>query len=163
MIVVSDTTPVITLIKAKQLHLLHDLFGEVFIPCAVYRELTANHTFQNEIDLVKSSAFLKIVSVQNQSAVTLIRRATGLDQGESEAIVYSDEQKADILLMDEAAGRKVAINMGLNITGSIGVLIEAYKRKLLSREEFETAINNIRRSNRHISNQLLDFALHMIE
>ena len=163
MIVISDTTPVITLIKARQLHLLHILFGEVLIPDAVYQELTANHTFQAEIDLVRTSPFLKVVSVQNQDAVTLLRRATGLDQGESEAIVYSDEQKADILLIDEAAGRKVAVNMGLTITGSIGILIEAFKRNVLSRVEFETAIQDIRNSNRHISDKLLDLALNMMD
>ena len=39
MIVVSDSTPLITLMKAARIDLLHDLFGEIVIPEAVYREL----------------------------------------------------------------------------------------------------------------------------
>ena len=149
--------------KARQLQLLHTLFGEVLIPAAVYRELTSNRAFQSEIDLIESSAFIKTVSVRDQEAVTLIRRATGLDRGESEAIVYADEQKADILLMDEAAGRRIAKNMGLAITGSVGVLIEAYRRKLLSRDEYLNAIADIRSANRHISEKLLALAVSMAD
>lgn len=163
MIVVSDTTPLITLMKANQLQLLHTLFGEVRIPVTVYEELTSNQSFQSEIELIRSSSFIKIVSVQNQQAVTLIGRVTGLDKGETEAIVYADEQKADILLMDEAAGRKVARNMGLTITGSIGILMEAYQRDVLSRREYEKAIHDIRVSNRHISERLLNLALQMMD
>ena len=163
MIVVSDTTPLITLMKAGQLQLLQILFGEVLIPNAVYQELTSNQAFQNEIDLIRTSNYIKIVSIQDQDTVSLFSRATGLDKGESEAIIYSDEHNADLLLMDEAAGRKVAMNMGLTITGSIGVLIEAYKRNALSRGEFETAIETIRLSNRRISERLLDYALGVMD
>ena len=42
MIVVSDTTPIISLLKAGQLELLRKLYATVLIPTAVYRELTEN-------------------------------------------------------------------------------------------------------------------------
>lgn len=42
MIVVSDTTPLISLLKINRLDLLEKLFGEVFIPQAVFNELTAD-------------------------------------------------------------------------------------------------------------------------
>lgn len=40
MIIVSDTSPVNNLASISQLHLLHQLYGTVLIPEAVYRELT---------------------------------------------------------------------------------------------------------------------------
>ncbi len=47
MIVVSDTTPIISLLKAGQLELLEKLYGNVLIPRAVYRELTVFITFSH--------------------------------------------------------------------------------------------------------------------
>lgn len=46
MTVISDTTPIISLIKINRLDLLEKLFGEVLIPEAVYRELTTNALFE---------------------------------------------------------------------------------------------------------------------
>ena len=40
MIVVSDTTPLISLLKIKRVDLLKELFGEVLIPQAVFDDLT---------------------------------------------------------------------------------------------------------------------------
>ena len=53
MIVISDTTPIITLIKINRIDLLEKLFGEVSIPEAVFHELTTNNAFANEAEIVK--------------------------------------------------------------------------------------------------------------
>ncbi len=46
MIVVSDTTPIISLMKTGKLNLLKEMYGEVIIPCAVHDEFTRNTAFQ---------------------------------------------------------------------------------------------------------------------
>ena len=45
-----------------------------------------------------------------------------MTRGTSEAIVFTDELKADLLLMDEAKGRNVSVQMGFRIMGIIGIL-----------------------------------------
>ena len=162
MIVVSDTTPLITLMKVGRLNILHSLFGEVCIPKAVFSEVTGNETFENEADIIRNSEYIKVVKVRDQRQVEFLQRATGLDLGESEAIIYADEIQADLLLMDEAAGRKVAQNMNLPITGSIGVLIKAFKSGIITADEADDAFARIRRANRHISEPLINKALEMI-
>lgn len=52
MIVVSDSTPLISLMKADRLDILHQLFGEILIPDAVFNELTANDRYTEEAALI---------------------------------------------------------------------------------------------------------------
>lgn len=162
MIVVSDSTPLITLMKAMRLDILHDLFGEVIIPEAVYQELTANDNYPDEAKLISGSDFIRVVSIRDRKTVSVLQRATGLDLGESEAIVYADDIHADILLIDEVSGRRVAMDMGLDIMGSIGVLVSAFKKGYISTEEAYESFQKIRDANRHISEKLLDDALDII-
>lgn len=54
MIVVSDTTPLISLLKIGRLDLLQKLFGEVHVPRAVFAELTQNPRFTEEAEQVRS-------------------------------------------------------------------------------------------------------------
>ena len=82
MIVVSDTTPLISLMKASRLELLATLFHEVLIPEAVFSELTANPRFQAEADQIRKAPYIKVVSVSEQKAVDILRRSSGLDLGE---------------------------------------------------------------------------------
>ena len=135
MIVVSDTTPLISLLKIDRIDLLERLFGQVLIPQAVFDELTADERFQLEADQIRRRRFIIIKAVQNPESASILKRATGLDQGESEAIVLTDELKADLLLMDEAKGRTVSFQMGFKIMGTIGVLMAAYEENELTAEE----------------------------
>lgn len=162
MIVVSDTTPIISLLKIDQINLLQSLFGEVIVPRAVYDELTANVSFCDEAEIIKNCSFIIIADVTNREAVNLLRRATGLDLGESEAIIYTDETKANLLLMDEVKGRAVAKQMGLNVTGTIGILLEAYNDNLITSEQIISAITTMKEKGRHISKHLYDLLLKKI-
>lgn len=150
MIVVSDTTPLISLLKISRIDLLERLFGEVLIPYAVFHELTVDERFQLEADQIRQKKFITVKPVNNPESADILKRATGLDQGESEAIVLTDESKADLLLMDEAKGRTVSAQMGLKIMGTIGILMAAYEEKELTADEVRECIDGLQRAGRHI-------------
>ena len=124
MIVISDTTPLISLMKIDQLNLLNYLFGEVQIPSAVFEELISNSRFPDESRQIRECPFIKKINVTDKNAVNLLRRSTGLDAGESEAIILSDSIPASLLLMDEAKGREVTAQMGIQLMGTIGIIVQ---------------------------------------
>ena len=145
MIVVSDTTPLISLLKINRTDLLEKLFGDVLIPQAVFDE-----RFQLEADQIRQKKFIVVKPVNNPESVSILKRATGLDLGESEAIVLTDELKADLLLMDEAKGRNVSAQMGLRIMGTIGILMAAYEEHELTSDEVRECVDGLQRAGRHI-------------
>ena len=154
MIVIADTTPIISLLKIKRLDILHHLFGEVIIPQAVYKELTSNADHIEEAFAIQNADYLKISEPLPTDLVRLFRKSTGLDLGESEALIMSEQNNADILLMDEMKGRKIAKLMNINIMGTIGVLIKSYQMELMNQNDMEEAIQIFKSSGRFISDKV---------
>ena len=115
MIVVSDTSPITTLLKIGKVDLLHKLYGEVLIPEAVRDELFKSHRSLPE--------FFQCVAVTNHQAVEQLLNE--LNAGEAEAIVLAKEKNADVLLIDEIEGRDVAAREGLHFIGLVGLLDQA--------------------------------------
>ncbi len=163
MIVVSDTTPLISLLKIEHLDLLKKLFGNVLIPQSVYDELTADERFRMEAELLQQKDFIKVQSVKNAESVSVLKRATGLDQGESEAIVLTDETNADLLLMDEAKGRAVSSEMGFRIMGTIGILMAAYEEHELTSNEVKECVSGLQSAGRHIGQRYYQMLLDMLD
>ncbi|MBT9779731.1 DUF3368 domain-containing protein [Clostridium sp. MCC353] len=154
MIIIPDTTPIISLIKAGHLELLYHLFTEVMIPEAVYLELTSNTAFEKEAEVVRHCSFIKVQKVTELKSVSILRKVTGLDAGESEAIVLAEETNAQLLLMDEHKGRRVARQMGITITGTVGILLQAYDENLILGEEVELCLLKMRDCGIRIGNEL---------
>ena len=165
MIVIADTTPLITLLKINHLDILKSLYNTVHIPLAVYHELTQNIDFPDEADAIKNCTFLIVHEDVPADRVDLLCRATGLDLGEGEAIILADStsETEKILLIDETHARAVAEQMGIQITGVIGVLMAAYKKKLLSAAQIKESVEIMRMSNRFISDSLYKLLLSLLE
>jgi len=124
--VVTDSSPLINLARIGKLILLRDLYGEVHIPEAVWREAVIEGGDQPGADEIKTATWIHTHAVRNKELVQALQQE--LDAGEAEAIALASEMKAELLLMDERLGRDTARHLNLRFTGLIGVLIEA-KRK----------------------------------
>ena len=71
-----------------------------------------------------------------------------LDLGESEAIALAAEVHADVLLIDEQAGRQEAVRRGLRVAGTLSVLDEAEHAGLLN---FDEAVAELQKTNFRVS------------
>lgn len=159
MIVISDTTPIISLMKANCLELLENLYGKVLIPKAVYRELTENSSYMEEAKVIKTIKFISVVEVENMKSVNILRNVTGLDEGESEALIMYEEQTADLLLIDEHKGRSVAKQLKVRHIGTAGILMLAYDKGLIRQADvkkcLDTMLDNHIRLDKKICNVVM--------
>ena len=154
MIVVSDTTPLIALLKINRLDLLKKLFGTIVIPSAVSNELLQNTAFPSEIEQIKQASFIKVIPVKNRESVNVLMRVTGLDIGESEAIILTEEIPHSSLLIDERRGRKVAQMMAIEFTGSLGILLNAQKEGFITTNEAIGSFNQMRLADIRLSEKV---------
>lgn len=128
--VVSNASPLINLACIGMLDLLKQLYGEIYIPEAVWREVVVEGAGQPGAEEVKEADWIRRRSVHNVSLVHALRQ--DLDAGESETIALALELEADFLIMDERLGRDTARYFGLDFTGLIGVFIEAKRRGFIT-------------------------------
>jgi len=130
-IVISDTSAITNLAAIEYLQLLPQLYQQVIIPAAVYRELADIDPPVPGTLEVQTASWLEIRYVTNQEVVERLQNEVRLDPGESEAIALSLELSADLLLIDERRGRAEANRLGVRITGLLGILIEAKQKNII--------------------------------
>jgi predicted nucleic acid-binding protein len=141
-IVVSDTSPITNLVAIGYLELLQQLYGQIMVPPAVYRELTRGGETVPGYKEVQTFDWITVQPVNDSELViSLLDR---LDEGEAEAIALAIEQQADWLLIDEELGRQVAEAYQIRFTGILGVLIEAKHRGFVAEVKpvLDSLINN---------------------
>jgi uncharacterized protein len=147
MIVVSDTSAITALLQIGQAGLLEKLYYQILIPEAVRDELLKNH--------LSLPAFLQYTKVVNFAEVQ--RLLVEIDLGEAEAIVLAKETHADLLLIDELAGRRVARREGLRFVGLMGVLVQAKQKQFIkSVRELTTKLELV--ADFHLSEEIKSIA-----
>lgn len=123
MSVVSNTSPLTNLAAIAHFGLLRELYGELHIAEAVWRELNAYGQVWPGRDEVADANWIHRHRIQNRALVTALRE--DLDAGEAETIALAVELNADMMLMDEREGRHAARRFGFKPAGVVGVLLEA--------------------------------------
>jgi len=119
--VVSNTTPILALLKIGRLHILQQLYECITIPYEVYLEVEAGKGKGSYLDLLKLD-WIKIKVIENPKSLGFF---LDLDRGEAEAIVLASEMEADLLLLDEKLARFHAKHIGIPVSGTVGVLLKA--------------------------------------
>jgi uncharacterized protein len=146
--VVSNTTPIISLLKLNRLDLLKQLYTQIYIPEVVYNEIEEGKAKEYYKDLSKID-WINIVEIQDKQAVKYF---LDLDSGEAEAIVLATEINADLIIIDEKLGRFHAKHADLKVTGTIGILIKAKTVGLIF--ELKPLLNELTKKDVWISEKL---------
>lgn len=126
MIVVTNTSPIIALSLVGHFDLLRHLFPEIHIARTVAKELTASgqaRAGEQETVTAISANWIRVEDVPESPLLASLM--FDLDKGEAETIALAVEKKAHLLLIDERKGRAKATALGLNVTGTIGILLLA--------------------------------------
>jgi predicted nucleic acid-binding protein len=132
-LVVADTTPLRYLVEIDYESLLPRLFGTVWVPGTVLTEMRDERT--PVIVRAWVERLPSWVQVREITGAPSEHEPSGLDRGEWEAIQLARQLKADLLLIDERIGARVAREQGFAVTGTLGVLVEAARSDLISIEE----------------------------
>lgn len=146
-IVLCNSGPLIALGKLNRLDLLAGLFGEVQIPRAVYDEVVAQGLVRGEPDAVTVRLFWErlgwpVVDVSKATLSAYVPPVV-LDPGETEVLALARSSDEPLVLMDDEVARSEARRLGLDLCGTLGILVRAYRRRLLSQEQVELLIREI--------------------
>ncbi len=122
--VISDASVLICLGAVGQIGWLREFYTEVIVPPCVWAEVTSAGTRPGaaEARTAQHDGWQLRAPVPTPLLAHLQRT---LDAGEAEAIALATELPQSLLLLDDADGRETALQMGLDFTGTVGVLLRA--------------------------------------
>jgi hypothetical protein len=124
-IVVSDTSPIRALAHLGQLPWLQQLFGTIYLPPAVAAELESPPHPLHAVVAANVSFFIVQPPADAARVAAYLQQ---LDQGEAEALALAEDLAADLVLVDEAQGRQIALQAGFGVLGTLGIVVEAKSR-----------------------------------
>ena len=147
--IVADTSPLCYLVLIGCVDVLPVMFGRVEIPGAVRDELSASDAPPPvSAWMARPPGWLGVYAVEYEPDAALRR----LHSGEREAIILAEQLGADLIVLDEKLGRRVATGRGLRVTGTLGVLKEASARGLI---DLPSAVERLRQTTFRASPRLL--------
>ena len=155
--IVSNTTPIISLLKIGKLEFLEKIYGEILIPREVFNEIQKGKDKPYYAD-ISQLHWITIKDIGDKKALNYF---VDLDAGEAEVIVLASELEADLVIIDETLGRRFAKHSGLKVTGTIGVLIKAKEMGLINK--ISPLLDDLQRRGIWISDKLIKNILKIVK
>lgn len=142
--IISDTSCLIILTNIGELELLHKLYGSVITTVDIASE------FGEPLP-----QWIEIMEVADRYRQQLLEMQ--IDKGESSAIALALELPNSTVILDDYKARKIAEQLGLTYTGTIGVLIKAKLRGIIP--SIKPLLEKIKQTNFRLSLELEALAL----
>lgn len=136
--VVSDSTPLIFLVKVGRLNLLRDVFGRVSIPVAVFDEVVTQGKAVGMSDASIIDAVVgrwinvEHVEAEVESEYRFLDDNMRLGLGERDALKLCKQLDADFFIVDDREARRVSRILSIVPLGTCGVIVEACRQDFLS-------------------------------
>ncbi len=142
--IISDTSCLILLSKIGELDLLKKVYGKITTTAEVVNEYGQPLPDWIEIKQSNDQHLQQILELQ-------------IDKGEASAIALALENENATIIIDDYKARRIAEELGLSITGTIGVIVKAKLNGVI--ESIKPLIYKIRETNFRLSDEILEFAL----
>jgi len=128
-VIISDTTCLIGLSNIGQLNILQEMYGSIVITPEVAEEYG-----------VSLPEWINVQVVSDTQKIKAFHKFIGL--GESSAIALAMETRNSLLIVDDRRARQFALSMGLEITGTLGLLIQAYEKNII--QDIDSVVARLR-------------------
>lgn len=151
---VINSGPLVALSLAERLDLLPALFREVWIPEAVYQEVTVAGLGRPGANMLADIRWAQYVRPAPDPDPLLIAE---LDLGEAAVISLARAYPPCMVIIDEKRGRRIARHVyGLPVKGTAGLLVEAKRRGLLA--DLHATLLGLRRAGYYLSDAVIEGA-----
>lgn len=144
--VISNTSCLIVLDNIDMLGILKDLYGSIIITKEVSEEFSK--TIPDWID---------VREVNDKKYLELMKNF--VDLGEASTIALAVEVDNNITILDDLKGRKIAKKLNIKMIGTLGVIINAKKKNIIS--STKEVLNKLKdagfRISKEIENEILKY------
>ncbi len=147
--VIVNSTPLIVLCWIGRLNLLKEMYEEIIIPFAVYKEVTAKDDSVC-MQIEAAGEWIHVEQIKDHSEKKMYKAK--LHEGEVEVMILAQQQKADLVIIDDNAAKKTAKYLGLTVTGTLGVLVKAKRLGII--EEVRPLLYEMRQNGFYISKEV---------
>ncbi len=154
-LVAADASPLIGLAAAGAFHLLRKLFGTVTVTAAVRDEVMAGGDLPGagELRVAIREGWVKVVRM---TAGELAFPELGAGEASTLALALK-RGETTLVLMDESLGRARARELGITVTGLVGVLLAAKRARLAGR--IRPYLDALAATNFRLSEEIVQAAL----
>ena len=152
MIIVSNASPLIFLAKIERLNLLNNY--EIVIPKQVYEEINKGAETKEDAQRIKTFVEKNIIKAEETNIINEIEQHS-LGKGEKAAISLAISKKINIILLDERKARRIAKFYQLKPKGTIGILIDAWRNKKITKDELKESIKKLIEEGYRINEELI--------
>ena len=153
---ISNTSPLFYLHQIRQLDLLEKIYGRILVPMAVEEELQEGAVIGAETPDLVGLPWLEVLPV---GEIEIPKRVGKLGAGEAGAIALGIRFQPAFLLLDDRAARREALALGMESTGTLGVLIKAKKSGLIP--AFTPLLERLRRTTLWLGDDVITEALRL--